>query len=765
MPNADIQIKIQAYNYAKAELEKAEKDVERMGESAKKASTGMDRLGKSTYRLSERTHGLTTSVQGLRSTMSFILSGLLLSRVGQAVDGYTVFENKLKNVTDSAQELKTANEGIFKVAQDTRSGLLSTVTAYQRLVISTENQRISEERLMAITSGLNKSFIVSGATIQESHNAMIQLAQGLASGQLRGEEFRAVSEQGIRIIKALTASLGLSVGQLREMAYAGELTTKVFVEAFEKQLPKIDAEFREFSATLQQASVVAGNSFTNFVGKLDDATGSSENLVASILVLSDLLDDISDLDPGVLNAGVVGSMGVIGALLFGAEAATVIGAIVTVNETVKWLDHYLGTESSIGSLPDKYHAISEAIQDLRARYVGLNPGEGMFRGTVDEFGLIDAHLKAFFDGIDNYEAEKPTKKYLTALQKVRQELELIGKEGETLEMARLNQEFEKQADVLGKNNAELLKWRDAKAAVISEKYDLKGQEKARREVEKLRREIERADKRAAGYSNALALIGKEGKELEQLKLDQWLAGQKREIGGITPELRSLYEAQKAVIDEQHKWEGSGTWGALAKGFEDVAESGVDTFDAIGDAARESADSFTDYWTDSLWGAEMTLRDVLEAMGKDFTRLAISKSITEPLYGGLSDIFGSFVNHEGGVIGTGPRRFVPADTFNGARRYHSGGSVLGVGEVPVIAKAGEIILNAAQQQAVAGALAGNTFNFTASFELPTPSGDSGRDSDYLKEASTVMEKNVRGWFADELRNAQRPGGSMNGGPII
>ncbi|MDQ9670831.1 tape measure protein, partial [Serratia marcescens] len=73
----------------------------------------------------------------------------------------------------------------------------------------------------------NKAAIVSGATAEESTNAIIQLSQGLASGTLRGEEFNSVSEQMPRIMEMLEKSLGKTRGELRAMAEQGMLTTQV----------------------------------------------------------------------------------------------------------------------------------------------------------------------------------------------------------------------------------------------------------------------------------------------------------------------------------------------------------------------------------------------------------------------------------------------------------------------------------------------------------------------------------------------------------
>jgi lambda family phage tail tape measure protein len=88
-------------------------------------------------------------------------------------------------------------------------------------------------------------------------------------------------------------------------------------------------------------------------------------------------------------------------------------------------------------------------------------------------------------------------------------------------------------------------------------------------------------------------------------------------------------------------------------------------------------------------------------------------IIQPLAGalasGLSSFAGSFFTaHSGGVVGRDAmqRSYAPSWVFAGAMRYHSGGSILAPGEVPIIAQYGERVLtreeNAAYERGKTGA---------------------------------------------------------------
>ncbi|MCD8677061.1 tape measure protein, partial [Salmonella enterica subsp. enterica serovar Montevideo] len=188
-------------------------------------------------------------------------------------------------------------ERVFNITQQTRGSLDATASLYARLERATREYGTSADDLAKLTTIINQGFVVSGATAQEAENAIIQLSQGLASGALRGEEFNSVNEQGNRLIVALADSMGVGIGQMRQMAAAGKLTTDVVVNGLLSQGVTIGNEFANTTTTISQALQVAGNNITKFFGENstvktgtaifnDAAISVSENIGALSAILT-----------------------------------------------------------------------------------------------------------------------------------------------------------------------------------------------------------------------------------------------------------------------------------------------------------------------------------------------------------------------------------------------------------------------------------------------------------------------------------------------
>jgi len=222
-----------------------------------------------------RTERSVESIEGAFSDLSSVAKGvfaaLSVQQVGAYAQAWQDLSNKLSNaVRDSVPPFETladVTERVFNIAQRTRSGLESTAELYARLERSTRSYGVSVDQLAKLTTIINQGFIVSGASAEEASNAITQLAQGLASGALRGDEFNSVNEQGNRLMIALADSMGVGIGQLRNMAAEGKLTTDVIVNGLLSQGSEIGAEFAKTTATIGQSMEIAGNNVTKFFGE------------------------------------------------------------------------------------------------------------------------------------------------------------------------------------------------------------------------------------------------------------------------------------------------------------------------------------------------------------------------------------------------------------------------------------------------------------------------------------------------------------------
>ncbi|EBC6235487.1 tape measure protein [Salmonella enterica] len=336
---------------------------------------------------------LTSSFGSLSRVATSLMAILSVQQVSQYADAWTTLNNKLANALRPSERLVDVTERVFNITQQTRGSLDATASLYARLERATREYGTSADDLAKLTTIINQGFVVSGATAQEAENAIIQLSQGLASGALRGEEFNSVNEQGNRLIVALADSMGVGIGQMRQMAAAGKLTTDVVVNGLLSQGVTIGNEFANTTTTISQALQVAGNNITKFFGE-------NSTVKTGTAIFNDAVISVSE-NIGALSAVLTATAAVMGSRYVGALTLATQAKLSGVAATIKQQTaEYNAAKAAIASAEAEIRN-SQAIiasEQAKARQLAtqaaINKQYGLAVSYQSEYAAIQKNIVA-----------------------------------------------------------------------------------------------------------------------------------------------------------------------------------------------------------------------------------------------------------------------------------------------------------------------------------------------------------------------------------
>ena len=256
-----------------------------------KANRGMDAVDKrlqKTEDQAERTRRI------LQRAFAFTAGALGIRELGRYADAFTNIQNRIRTVTDSTAELNSVTEQLFSISQRTRSSFQSTAELYTRTANAVRELGVSQEQTLQFTESLNQAVILSGASAIEAEAGIIQLAQGLASGALQGDELRSVLEQLPAVADVIAKEIGVTRGELRKLGSEGKISAEIVLDAFKNAREELGVRFAKAVPTLGQAFQVLENSVTRTIGRIDEITGLSSGLSGSIIDLSSSIDDLAE---------------------------------------------------------------------------------------------------------------------------------------------------------------------------------------------------------------------------------------------------------------------------------------------------------------------------------------------------------------------------------------------------------------------------------------------------------------------------------------
>ncbi len=313
-------------------------------------------LGTQIGGLTGRTNGLATSFRtaGAASVQSAGIMESSLRKVGaqfaasylgvQALanglkmlvdtsDTMLLLEGRINLVANGTENLRLLQNRLFQSAQLTRTSFASTAELFARVSRNSDQLGMSQQELLNFTELTQMSIRTSGINAIEASRGMIQFSQALASGVLRGDEFRAVMEQMPGLARSIADGLGVPIGSLREMANTGQLTADKVIAAISKMEGKIRSDFGKLPTTIGDGMTRIGNSFANGIRNFNDATGAAESLGKALSSLANTLDrlfgfianNIEDIKAVAIT---------IGGILLGAFSPTIVAAINAVGAAI-----------------------------------------------------------------------------------------------------------------------------------------------------------------------------------------------------------------------------------------------------------------------------------------------------------------------------------------------------------------------------------------------------------------------------------------------
>ena len=256
------------------------------------------------------------------------------------------------------------------------------------------------QEVETVFNGFNTAARLGGSTAAEASGAFLQLSQALGSGYLRGQEFNSVAEQAPMVLQAIAKETGLAVGELKEFAAQGGITSDVVLRALKRIETEGAAQLAEAMDTPQQAIKDLQNAaedlnvevgrlvqpavlafIKELTGFLEEATAQLNEAAKAAEFLGTQLQPLVEIGNAV--AGALDGMGVSLSNFVGEifKALPGIGQLIRAYETLASVTGFLAQQqdNSKGgrNFGADYKAQEQALFEAAGGFSPYNSGGGL----------------------------------------------------------------------------------------------------------------------------------------------------------------------------------------------------------------------------------------------------------------------------------------------------------------------------------------------------------------------------------------------------
>jgi tape measure domain-containing protein len=284
-------------------------------------------------------------------------------------DSYTAIQNALKSTGLSGQSLTDVYDQLKTTALANNAPLASLVTLYSRVSQSQKSLGVTGQDVLDLTETVSKALRVQGGSAEAASGALLQLSQAFSGGTIQAEEYNSLIDGLTPLLRAAAAGIKEAqgdVGKLTQLVKSGQVSSRTFFLGIQAGSSVLDKQLGGAVTTVEGALQNLQTVLTDTIGRVNDGSGATKNLVDAINSVADV---IANADFGPMVEGL----------------SRVISEAVSV---IDWLDKL---EGRINSLPNAKG--NDPIARL-ASYVN-NPNEIILK--EDDKGQQIAGVKSEID--------------------------------------------------------------------------------------------------------------------------------------------------------------------------------------------------------------------------------------------------------------------------------------------------------------------------------------------------------------------------------
>ena len=540
--------------------------------------------------------GLQNNLGRLKAAFAGVAFTAIAKQAVTTASDFQALQLRMKVLTSEFGEFAGAQELVAKAQDKFNLSIVEATKGVTDIFARLRPLGISLQDIETTFLGFNTIAKLAGLNATEASAAFTQLAQGLGSGRLQGDEFRSIAEQVPQLLTAISQETGIAEGKLKDFASKGLLKSDIILRALNRSLEegedKIGAimaaspaeVFKSFSNAVLELQITLGNKLLPVILKVTKGTTALIEGIVSFVDSEAGQVTFTFLGIAAAIKGIAVVVPIVGAQIAALKAGFIgitvasrigLGSLVAYKATLAATSAGFATASAAATA----FKIAIAKTGIGLLVIGLGfVAAALMKANAEQKEFND--LLEFGSAAQITKNIEETEQKIKDLQKALEEVSQGGHAGRTQKL-RIKRDIEEANEKVTELKANL---EDAKLRDLSKEFEMIKKNltdsndslkknniisKELTEQARIRKEHELAIKELEAQF--------EGEKLEELKTLQDINTQERlrglQIKQNAEETKKLNNAFKQIGDD------------IASGITDALVGAIQGTKSLGDAAR------------------------------------------------------------------------------------------------------------------------------------------------------------------------------------
>lgn len=262
-----------------------------MGNAGSKAAPKLKATSAAIKGLGSASSAATDALKGLLPLIGFAGMIALAKNIVATADSYNEMTERVKMATKAGEDYEKVNQRLLDTANRTYRPLSEAAEVYITASRGLEAMGKSTSEILDITDSLSFAFVKNATSADRANSAINAFTGAVANGKVNAQQWSSIIAATPSIVTDLANATGKSEGQILKLGAAGQLTATQLVNSLQKSLESNRTAADNMKTTVGDATQAVINNIGVLVGKVNQATGSTNDLAASIAKVAEAIEN------------------------------------------------------------------------------------------------------------------------------------------------------------------------------------------------------------------------------------------------------------------------------------------------------------------------------------------------------------------------------------------------------------------------------------------------------------------------------------------
>lgn len=231
----------------------------------------------------------------IKSALAGAVGAASIGKIIETADTYGQMSERVGMATKSVAEYDLVQQRLLETAQRTYRPLNEAQELYIRTSASLKSMGYNTGQALDVMDSFSFLLVTNAASAEKAKSAIDAYSKSLQIGKVEAGEWQSILAAMPSVVETIAKATGKTAEDIRSLGAQGKLSLEVLTDGLQKTAAANGLLADGMTTAVRDAIQGLSNSFSVYIGRLNETTDFTGTLVAGVKSLSDNFETLADV--------------------------------------------------------------------------------------------------------------------------------------------------------------------------------------------------------------------------------------------------------------------------------------------------------------------------------------------------------------------------------------------------------------------------------------------------------------------------------------